>query len=192
MKNFAINKPLTKNQVDDLTSALVNVMRYSDPEVEYPSFEGAKSDDGVIAEWLYPIFNGSNDFSELTAIHMYTSQEVEFEEVGELLLGIAITEMKHYDKLADFIRKIGGRIDQKFVNSGVTIGKSAGEAIRLAIGAEERTINFYEKLEEKLLKMEETVTIRITLQLLAKLLADEVVHLNLLKERLKTIDKDEI
>lgn len=192
MKNFAINKPLTKNQVDDLTSALVNVMRYSDPEVEYPSFEGAKSDDGVIAEWLYPIFNGSNDFSELTAIHMYTSQEVEFEEVGELLLGIAITEMKHYDKLADFIRKIGGRIDQKFVNSGVTIGKSVGEAIRLAIGAEERTINFYEKLEEKLLKMEETVTIRITLQLLAKLLADEVVHLNLLKERLKTIDNDEI
>ena len=192
MKNFAIKKPLTKNQVDDLTDALVNVMRYSDPTVEYPSFDKAKSDDGVIAEWLYPIFNGTNDFSELTAIHMYTTQEATFDEIGELLLGIAITEMKHYDKLADFIRKIGGKIDQKFNNSGVTIGKTSDEALRLAIGAEEKTIDFYEKLEEKLLKLDETTTIKIALQLLAKLLADEVVHLKLLKEKLKTIDKDEM
>lgn len=35
------------------------------------------------------------------------------------------------------------------------------------------------------MKLEETTTIRIALQLLAKLLADEVVHLNLLKERIK-------
>ena len=86
MKSFALKKPLTKNQVDDLTEALVNTMRYSDPNVEYPSFDKAKSDDGVIAEWFYPIFNGTNDFSELTAIHMYVTQEATFEEVGELLL----------------------------------------------------------------------------------------------------------
>ena len=122
---------------------------------------------------------------------MYTTQEATFDEIGELLLGIAITEMKHYDKLADFIRKIGGKIDQKFNNSGVTIGKTSDEALRLAIGAEEKTIDFYEKLEEKLLKLDETTTIKIALQLLAKLLADEVVHLKLLKEKLKTIDKDE-
>lgn len=184
MKSFALKKPLTKNQVDDLTEALVNTMRYSDPNVEYPSFDKAKSDDGVIAEWFYPIFNGTNDFSELTAIHMYVTQEATFEEVGELLLGIALTEMKHYDKLADFIRKIGGKIDQRFNNSGVMVGKTSEEAIKIAIAAEEKTIDFYEKLQEKLIKLEETTTIRIAMQLIAKLLADEVVHLKLLKEQI--------
>lgn len=185
MKNFAIKKPLTKNQLEDLTNGLVNAMRYSDPNVEYPSFDKAKQDDGVMAEWFYPIFNGTNDFSELTAIHMYTTQEVMFEEVGELLLGIAMTEMKHYDKLSDFIRKLGGKIDQRYNNSGVTIGESSEEAVKIAIGAEEKTIDFYEKLQKKLMKLDETETIVIALQLLAKLVADEVVHLKLLKEQIK-------
>lgn len=185
MKDFLKKKPLTKNQVSDLADALVNVMRYSDPSLEYPSFDGAKEDDGVIAEWFYPIFNGTNDFSELTAIHMYITQEATFEDIGELLLGIALTEMKHYDKLSDFIKKIGGKIDQKFVNSGVTVGDNPKEAIRIAISAEEKTIDFYEKLQEKMLKIEETKTIRIAIQLLSKLIADEVVHLNILIERIK-------
>ena len=185
MKNYAIKTPLSKNQLDDLTDGLVNAMRYSDPEVEYPSFEKAKPDDGVIAEWFYPIHNGSNDFSELTAIHMYTTQEATFEDVGTLLLGIALTEMKHYDKLSDFIRKIGGRIDQRFNNSGVTVGKTAKEALEIAVGAEEKTIDFYENLQKKLIDLTETTTIKIALQFLSKLLADEVVHLRLLKERLE-------
>ena len=185
MKDFAIKKPLSKNQLDDLTDGLVNAMRYSNPEYEYPSFDKAKPDDGVMAEWFYPINNGQNDFSELTAIHMYTTQEATFENIGELMLGIGLTEMKHYAKISDFIRKIGGRIDQSFNNSGVTVGKDEDDAIKIAIGAEEKTIDFYEKLQDKLLKLQETPTIKIALQLLAKLVADEVVHLNLLKERLK-------
>ena len=35
---------------------------------------------------FYPINNGQNDFSELTAIHMYTTQEATFENIGELML----------------------------------------------------------------------------------------------------------
>lgn len=180
MENFAIKKPLTKNQLDDLTNGLVNAMRYSDSTVEYPEFNKAKQDDGVMAEWFYPVYNGSNGFSELTAIHMYTSQEATFEEIGELMLGIAMTEMKHYDKLGDFIRRIGGKIDQKFNNSAVVIGKTKEEAIQNAIKAEEDTIAFYEKISQRLLKLPETTTIKIALQLLAKLTADERVHLKLL------------
>ena len=60
----------------------------------------------------------------------------------------------------------------------------AKEAIKIAIAAEEKTIDFYEKLQEKLIKLEETTTIRIAMQLIAKLLADEVVHLKLLKEQI--------
>lgn len=184
MKNFAIKKPLSKNQLDDLTNGLVNSMRYSDPSIEYPSFDGVKTDDGVIAEWFYPVYNGTNDFSELTAILMYTSQEVAFESVGELLLGIAMTEMKHYDKLGDFIKSLGGNIDQRFNNSGVIIGNTAVESLTLSIKAEKKTISFYEELTKKLLKTFETKTVKIALQLLAKLIADELIHLNLLKERL--------
>ena len=183
MESFEIRKPLSQNQVEDLTNALVNVMRYSDSSVEYPDFEKAKQDDGVIAEWFYPVFNSSHDFSELTAIHMYTTQEATFSEIGELLLGIAITEMKHYHKLADFIIKIGGRIDQRYDNTSVVIGKTPEEAIQKAIESERKTIDFYESLINKLAKLPETGTIRIALQFLAKLVADEKIHLDLLQEK---------
>jgi len=183
MKEYAIKKSLSKNQLDDLTDGLVNSMRYSNSEYEYPNFDEAKSDDGVMAEWFYPINNGQNDFSELTAIHMYVNQEITFENIGELMLGIAMTEMKHYSKLSDFIRKIGGRIDQRFNNSSVIIGKNEKEAISIGIKAEKETIEFYKKLQDKLIKLEETVTIKISLQLIAKLIADEIVHLDLLNQR---------
>ena len=52
MKDFAIKKPLSKNQLDDLTDGPVNAMRYSNPEYEYPSFDKAKPDDGVMSEWF--------------------------------------------------------------------------------------------------------------------------------------------
>jgi rubrerythrin len=182
MKNYAIKN--SKNQIDGLTDALVNVMCYSDSSVDYPSFDKAKPDDGVMAEWFYPVYKGQNDFSELSAINMYTSQEAIFEEVSQLMLGIALTEMKHYGKLSDFLLKIGGRIDQRFSNSDVSIGKDLKQAISIAITAEEKTIEFYEKLESKLLKIEvETETIKISLQFISKLIADEKFHLNLLKEK---------
>lgn len=183
MKNLGIKKPASKNLVDDMTDAIVNNMKYSDSNFEYPNFDKVKHDDGVMAEWFYPINNGQNDFSELTAIHMYTNQEVVFENIGELMLGIALTEMKHYAKLSDFIVKIGGRIDQRFNNSEVVIGNNSTEAIDIAIEAEEKTIAFYEKLVSKISNIEETNTTKIALQLLSKLIADEVVHLDLLKNK---------
>lgn len=166
-------------------------MRYSNPEYEYPEYDGAKADDGVAAEWFYPIHNGSNSFSELTAIHMYVTQEATFEDIGELMLGIGMTEMKHYDKLSDFIKKLGGKIDQRFNNSGVTIGTDAVDALKIAIGAERETIAFYEGIQSKLNKVTETKTVKIAYQLTSKLIADEEVHLELLKERLRLLaDED--
>lgn len=188
---FAKMKPLSKNQLEDLTSGLVNAMRYSNHEYEYPNFEGAKSDDGVPAEWFYPIFNGTNSFSELTAIHMYVTQEATFEEIGELMLGIGLTEMKHFDKLSDFIKKLGGRVDQKFNNSGVSIGNNAVEALSIAIKSERETIVFYEKIQQKLKDLSVTKTIEIAFQLTSKLIADEEVHLSMLLERLKILADEE-
>lgn len=174
--------PSTKNFVDDLTDALVNNMRYSDNGIEYPNIERVLPDDGVIAEWFYPIYNGTNDFSELTAILMYTSQETEFEEIGELMLGIGLTEMKHYAKLGELIKGLGGRIDGKFENSGVTIGSTPREALKIAYDSEVTTIEFYEKLISKIEKVKPTDTTVITIQLISKIIADERVHMALLKE----------
>lgn len=172
------------NQLDDLVNALVENLRYCDSEVQYPNIDEAKPDDGVVAEWFYPIYNGTNDFSELTAIHMYVAQETEFEEIGQLMLGIGMTEMKHYAKIGDLIKRLGGKIDQRYINSGVAIGKSIVEALNIAYNAEVKTISFYETLSDKIEKVKSTKTTEIALQLIAKLIADEKIHEKLLKETL--------
>lgn len=189
--DFAKMKSLSKNQLEDLTDGLINAMRYSNAEYEYPSFDSIKSDDGVPAEWFYPIYNGTNSFSELTAIHMYVSQEASFEEIGELMLGIGLVEMKHYDKLSEFIKKLGGRIDQRFNNSKVSIGNNAVEALSIAIKGERETISFYEKIQIRLAELSETKTVEVAFQLTSKLIADEELHLSLLLERLRILADDD-
>lgn len=191
MEKMIIKKPFSKNFVDDLTDALVNVMKYSNDSVEYPDIDKAEPDDGVVAEWFYPIYNGTNDFSELTAIHMYTSQETEFEDIGELMLGIGLTEMKHYAKIGDLIKRLGGKIDQKYDNSGVAIGSTIREAVSIAYNAEVKTIDFYQNLYKKIEKVKTTKTTTIALQLISKLIADEEWHQRLLKEALSEFSKKE-
>ena len=153
LKDYLLRKPIGKNQIDDMVDGLVNVMRYSDPLALYPSgIENVKPDDGVDPEWFYPIFNGSNDFSELSAIHMYTTQEATFEDIGQLMLGIGLVEMQHYGKLSELIRSLGGTIDQSYDNSDVEIGKTPQEALKIAIDGEITTIDFYDKVAERIQK----------------------------------------
>lgn len=187
MKNLMnqLQKPLTQNTIDNLTDALVDAMRYSDPSVIYPDLDKAEPDDGVVAEWFYPIYNGTNDFSELTAILMYTGQETKFEEIGELMLGIGLTEMKHLAKIGDFIRTLGGNIEQRYTNTGVVLGNTIREALNVAIEAEVKTIEFYNTLSAKISKIKSTKTTQIALQLIAKLTADEEVHKKLLSDALE-------
>lgn len=182
-------KPMTKNQVDNLVDALVENLKYCDSNIEYPDIDKAEPDDGVIAEWFYPIYNGTNDFSELTAIHMYTSQETEFEEIGQLMLGIGLTEMKHFAKIGEMIKRLGGKIDQRYNNSGVAIGKTTREALDIAYNAEIKTIKFYESLSEKIEKVKSTKTTEIALQLISKLIADENIHKKLLEDTLSEFTK---
>lgn len=186
LSDYLLRKPLGKNQIDDMVDGLVNVMRYSDPSVLYPSgIEDVKPNDGVDPEWFYPIFNASNDFSELSAIHMYTTQEVAFEDIGQLMLGIGIVEMQHYGKLAELIRLLGGTIDQSYDNSEVEIGRTPAEALKIAIDGEITTIDFYDKVAERIQKTKQTKTTETTLQMIAKIRADEVIHLSLLRKKLE-------
>ena len=186
LKDYLLRKPIGKNQIDDMVDGLVNVMRYSDPLALYPSgIENVKPDDGVDPEWFYPIFNGSNDFSELSAIHMYTTQEATFEDIGQLMLGIGLVEMQHYGKLSELIRSLGGTIDQSYDNSDVEIGKTPKEALKIAIDGEITTIDFYDKVAERIQKSKQTKTTETALRLIAKIQADERVHLSLLRKKLE-------
>lgn len=191
MEEKIIKKPQGKNNVDDLTNALLSVMRYADNSVEYPEVENAEPDDGVIAEWFYPIFNGTNDFSELTAIVMYTRQETKFNEIGELVLGIALVEMKHYAKLGDLIRALGGKITQRYTTEYVKTGSSPRKALEKAISSEIATIKFYTELRDKISQVKETKTTLIAQQLISKLIADEEVHKTLLSEALSEFSVEE-
>lgn len=186
LRDYLLRKPLGKNQIDDMVNGLVNVMRYSDPSAIYPSnIEDVRSNDGVDPEWFYPIFNASNDFSELSAIHMYTTQEVVFEEIGQLMLGIGLVEMQHYGKLSELIHALGGAIDQSYDNSRVEIGSTPVEALKIAIDSEVTTIDFYDKVSERIQKSKQTKTTETTLQIVAKIRADEIVHLSLLRKKLE-------
>ena len=172
-----------ENMVDKMADALVEITRFADSTVKYPELDNIKQDDGVMPEWFYPIYNGVNGFSELDAIHLYTSQEQKFEPIGNLLLGIALVEMKHYGILGELIIKLGGRIEQRYNNSKVSLGETKEEALNNAIDAENKTIEFYEGVIEKIKGVRETKTTIIVVQLVNKLIADERVHLKLLKEQ---------
>lgn len=183
------------NALENLTDSLVQSLRFNDPTVDYPEVEKAKEDDGVIAEWFYPIYAESNEFSELSAIYMYTNQENQFEEIKELMLGIGMTEMKHYGKIGEIIKALGGRVYQRYNSKNVTIGKTPREALQTAFNGEVKTIQFYDELRDKINDVKNssksTTTIEIALKLIEKLRADEVVHQQLLQEAMTKFPEEE-
>ncbi len=183
------------NALENLTDSLVQSLRFNDPTVDYPEVEKAKEDDGVIAEWFYPIYAESNEFSELSAIYMYTNQENQFEEIKELMLGIGMTEMKHYGKIGELIKALGGKVHQRYNSKNVTIGKTPREALQTAFNGEVKTIQFYDELRDKINDVrnssKSTPTIEIALKLIEKLRADEVVHQQLLQEAMTKFPEEE-
>ncbi|GHV58256.1 hypothetical protein FACS1894182_09680 [Bacteroidia bacterium] len=182
---YRLIKERGANQIDDLTTGLVNVMNYSDHSVLYPQGE-IEPKQGVEAEWFYPVYKGTNGFSELNAIIQYVSQESMWEEIGEMMMGIAMVEMKHLDKLGDLIMGLGGNIaNQKYETTFVEYGKSAKDAVKSGIKAEKATIAEYNKLIEKIKPLPQNETTKFCLALLAKLIADEEFHVNLFENRLK-------
>jgi rubrerythrin len=182
---FRLMKERGANQIDDLTTGLVNVMNYSDHSVVYPHGEVEKGQ-GVEPEWFYPIYKGTNGFSEMNAIIQYVSQESIWEDIGEMVMGIAMVEMKHLDKLGDLIMDLGGDISkEKYETTFVEYGKSEEDAIRLGIKAEKATIAEYNRLIDKIKPLPANETTEFCLALLAKLIADEQFHVNLFETRLK-------
>lgn len=182
---FALMRERGMNLIDDLTTGLVNNMRYSDRNVLYPPEVELKSDAGVKPEWFYDSYKAANGNSELDTIHMYITQEVMFEELGEMMMGIALVEMKHLDKLGDLISELGGKVAQRNDTDKIEYGKTAAEAVRIAIAGETAAVKGYEALIEKVSALPGNATTKYTLALLAKLIADEKFHIAMFEDWLR-------
>ncbi|GHT73209.1 hypothetical protein AGMMS50262_03910 [Bacteroidia bacterium] len=182
---YRLMKKRGANAIDDLTTGLVNNMNYSDHSVEYPHGE-VEAGQGVNPEWFYPVYKGTNGFSELNAIIQYVSQESLWEDIGEMMMGIAMVEMKHLDKLGDLIINLGGNItNQKYETTFVEYGKSTEDAVRLGVKAEKETIAEYDRIIDKIKPLPQNETTEFCLTLLAKLIADEEFHVHLFENWLK-------
>ena len=185
MKTILLHNPAKQDNVEAMADALVESMRYANSAVDYPDVSKAKPDDGV----------GTAPTSELTAILQYTQQRMIFDEIGETFLGIALTEMKHYDRLGDFIDRIGGNVSRPaFSAAKVDITtKSAAEAVQINIHAEQDTIAEYEKLIQRIQANNPTptVTSALAIQLINKIVADEHVHVCLLAELAQSLGEED-
>jgi rubrerythrin len=179
---FALIRERGANMIDDLTTGLVNNMRFSDRNVLYPGEAEVKPGQGVLPEWFYDAYKGANGFSELDTIHMYITQEAMYEELGEMMMGIALVEMKHLDKLADLIMDLGGHVTQRNDTGKIRYGDTPSEAVRIAIEGEKSAVKGYEELVDRVAALHQSDTTRYTLALLAKLIADERFHIAMLTE----------
>lgn len=182
-----------KNRLEEMAEATVNALDYSDSKVEYP-------DISIVQKWpkeiilpLYDLYKNTR-YSELTSILMYTQYQARFGEIGELMLGIGLVEMVHYDKLGDFLLKASDVMDtdipgnnQLTVHPLIDLGTSAESALRLSLQAEKETLEEYYKVfdslnKEEYIKRSDYIPV---CHLIEKFIADEEYHIALLKKALK-------
>ena len=179
-------KEFLGNRVEDAAMSFINVLKYSDQSVDYPSFENLD----VWPDEIVDLFKGASKnepYSELTAVLQYSQQAVEFEEISELMLGIALVEMQHSDKIKDFL-KIADPIREsslKIEALTIPIGSTPKEALTEALNSENLTISKYEEIL-KILNRDyyQCSDASIVEAFLEKLIADEKHHVKLLKEAL--------
>ena len=171
------------NRVEDAANAFIDVLKYSDQSVDYPDFND-------IEPWPEDIVNMFKDalkdkpFSEISAILMYTQQSSRFEPIAELMLGIGLVEMRHYDKLSDFLQKADPYEDNSVMDiyPKVEIGFSPESALKIALDSEIETIGHYKKIMNNVALYNDRADYDDVMYLLNKLVADEEHHIKLLKE----------
>lgn len=171
------------NRVEDAANAFIDVLKYSDQSVDYPDFND-------IEHWPDDIVNMFKDalkdkpFSEISAILMYTQQSSRFEPIAELMLGIGLVEMRHYDKLSDFLQKADPYEENPVMGiyPKVEIGFSPESALKIALDSEIETIGHYKKIMNNVALYNDRADCDDVMYLLNKLVADEEHHIKLLKE----------
>lgn len=182
-----------KNRLEEMAEATVNALDYSDSKVEYPDISRVQKWPKEIILPLYDLYKNTR-YSELASILMYTQHQARFGEIGELMLGIGLVEMVHYDKLGDFLLKASDVMDtdipgnnQLTIHPVIDLGTSAESALSLSLQAEKETLEEYQKVfdslnKEEYIKRSDYIPV---CHLIEKFIADEEYHIALLKKALK-------
>lgn len=182
-----------KNRLEEMAEAIVNALDYSNSKVEYPDISMVQKWPKEIILPLYDLYKNTR-YSELASILMYTQHQARFEEIGELMLGIGLVEMVHYDKLGDFLLKASDVMDtdipgnnQLTVHPIIDLGTSSESALRLSLQAEKETLEEYQKVfdslnKEEYIKRSDYIPVS---HLIEKFIADEEYHITLLNKALK-------
>lgn len=181
-------KQFEGNRVEDAAMSFINVLKYSDQSVDYPSFENLEEWPDEVLD-LFKDAAKNNIYSELTAVLQYSQQAVQFEEISELMLGIALVEMQHSDKIRDFLKKAES-IQYSFMEIKpltIQIGSNPTKALNEALKSELLTISKYKEILALINSKEKYYTCSdasIVEAFLEKLIADEEHHVKLLREAL--------
>lgn len=120
----------------------------------------------------------------------YSDQSVDYpdfndiEPIAELMLGIGLVEMRHYDKLSDFLQKADPYEENSVMDiyPKVEVGFSPESALKIALDSEIETIGHYKKIMNNVALHNDRADYDDVMYLLNKLVADEEHHIKLLKE----------
>lgn len=128
------------NRVEDAANAFIDVLKYSDQSVDYPDFKDIEPWPDEIVDMFKDALK-DKPFSEISAILMYTQQSSRFDLIAELMLGIGLVEMRHYDKLSDFLQKADPHEQDSVMDiyPKVEIGFSPQSALKIAWNSEIET-----------------------------------------------------
>lgn len=171
------------NRVEDAANAFIDVLKYSDQSVDYPDFNDIEPWPEDIVKMFEHILKTAS-FSETTAILMYTQQSSRFDDIAELMLGIGLVEMRHYDKLSDFLQKANPHEDYSSmeINPKIEIGSTRNDALKVALSSEQETINYYKTIMNHLAVHDDRADYDDVMYFLNKLVADEEHHIKLLRK----------
>nr|UVM97727.1 MAG: ubiquinone biosynthesis protein [Bacteriophage sp.] len=129
------------NRVEDAAMSFINVLKYSDQSVDYPSFENLEEWPDEILD-LFKAAARNNPHSELTAVIQYSQQAVQFDEISELMLGIALVEMQHSDKINNkewYYTCSDASIVEAFLEKLIADEQHHVKLLREALGTESQT-----------------------------------------------------
>lgn len=155
-------------------------------DLPYPSVDEIACDK-VAASIIYPAFIGAH--SELNAIIQYTYHELEYkykgqDRIGEILMGISISEMEHFHLLGQTLKKL--KANSIFIDypqyvrpisfTGAMLSeKDCSKMILDDIVGEMFAIEKYEKMLDLL-------TNEQVKKIIERIVLDEKLHLKTLKE----------
>lgn len=181
--------------IDDIIFKFVDKSIVTDTSVNYPDLEKLKKNDKVTSNLFIDAINSNKTASERNAIaqYLYGSGYLEGKDdksdtYSKLGMSIGIIEMYHYHKLTEAVYKLTDKIPNinKWDTSHVLFGKDLNQIIQYDIQGEEEAIRDYNVLLEKLQKIKSDSS-KIVYDLIYKIIKDEIFHLNLLNNVVKTI-----